>query len=141
MTQPSAGSSAMVSLMSAPIKLSSVAWDPETMAFRSSARGCAACLPLTVINCRTRLAALSPAVDNSQWGCHGPTVQNNGLRVDRRSSVMKPGSRRVMPGSLENSFLYHRLVGTDFGLQMPPTGALHAEQIQIIKAWIEQGAP
>jgi ankyrin repeat protein len=73
-------------------------------------------------------------------GCHGPTVQNNGLRVDRRSSVMKPGSRRVMPGSLENSFLYHRLVGSEFGLQMPPTGALHAEQIQIIKAWIEQGA-
>jgi len=73
-------------------------------------------------------------------GCHGPTVQNNGLRLDRRSSVMKPGSRRVMPGSLENSFLYHRLVGTDFGLQMPPTGPLHAEQIQIIKAWIEQGA-
>jgi len=73
-------------------------------------------------------------------GCHGPTIQNNGLRVDRRSSVMKPGSRRVMPGSLENSFLYHRLVGSDFGLQMPPTGPLHAEQIQIIKAWIEQGA-
>ncbi|HEY1221830.1 MAG: ankyrin repeat domain-containing protein [Bryobacteraceae bacterium] len=73
-------------------------------------------------------------------GCHGPTKQNNGLRLDRRSSVMKPGSRRVMPGSLENSFLYHRLVGSDFGLQMPPTGALHPEQIQIIKAWIEQGA-
>ena len=53
---------------------------------------------------------------------------------------MKPGSRRVMPGSLENSFLYHRLTGNDFGLQMPPTGPLHAEQIQIIKAWIEQGA-
>ena len=74
-------------------------------------------------------------------GCHGPTVQNNGLRLDRRSSVMKPGSRRVMPGSLENSFLYHRLTGSDFGLQMPPTGPLHADQIQIIKAWIEQGAP
>ncbi len=25
-------------------------------------------------------------------GCHGPTKQNNGLRLDRRSSVMKPGS-------------------------------------------------
>src|ERR1017187_413729 len=73
-------------------------------------------------------------------GCHGPTNQNNGLRVDRRSSVMKRGSRRVMPGSIENSFLYHRLTGTDFGLQMPPTGALHPEQVQIIKAWIEQGA-
>ncbi|MGA2588923.1 MAG: ankyrin repeat domain-containing protein [Bryobacteraceae bacterium] len=73
-------------------------------------------------------------------GCHGPKVQNNGLRLDRRSSVLKPGTRRVMPGSIENSFLYHRLIGTDFGLQMPPTGPLRPEQIQIIKAWIEQGA-
>jgi ankyrin repeat protein len=73
-------------------------------------------------------------------GCHGPTTQNNGLRLDRRSSVFKPGTRRVMPGSSENSFLYHRVAGSDFGLQMPPTGALRPEQIQIIKAWIEQGA-
>jgi len=73
-------------------------------------------------------------------GCHGAAKQNNGLRLDRRSSVMKPGSRRVMPGSLENSFLYYRLTGNEFGLQMPPTGPLHPEQIQIIKAWIEQGA-
>ena len=54
--------------------------------------------------------------------------------------MLKPGSRRVMPGSLENSFLYHRLIGAEFGLQMPPTGALHPAQIQTIKAWIEQGA-
>jgi len=73
-------------------------------------------------------------------GCHGPARQNNGLRLDRRSSVMKPGTRRVMPGSLENSFLYQRLVGNDFGMQMPPTGPLKPEQVQIIKAWIEQGA-
>ena len=73
-------------------------------------------------------------------GCHGPAKQNNGLRVDRRSSVLKPGARRVVPGSSENSFLYHRLAGSDFGMQMPPTGALRPEQIQLIKAWIEQGA-
>ena len=73
-------------------------------------------------------------------GCHGPAKQNNGLRVDRRSSVLKPGTRRVTPGSLENSFLYHRVAGSDFGLQMPPTGALRPEQIEIVKAWIEQGA-
>src|SRR4029077_3684806 len=52
----------------------------------------------------------------------------------------KPGVRRVVPGSSENSFLYHRLAGSDFGLQMPPTGARRPEQVQIIKAWIEQGA-
>lgn len=73
-------------------------------------------------------------------GCHGPAKQNNGLRLDRRSSVMKPASRRVMPGSIENSFLYYRLTGNEFGLQMPPTGPLKPEQIHIIKAWIEQGA-
>ena len=73
-------------------------------------------------------------------GCHGPAKQNNGLRVDRRSSVLKPGVRRVVPGSSENSFLYHRLAGSDFGMQMPPTGALRPEQLQIVKAWIEQGA-
>ncbi len=73
-------------------------------------------------------------------GCHGPTKQNNGLRVDRRSSVLKVGARRVVPGSFENSLLYHRLVGSDFGLQMPPTGPLRPEQVRTIKAWIEQGA-
>jgi ankyrin repeat protein len=73
-------------------------------------------------------------------GCHGPAKQNNGLRVDRRSSMLKVGARRVVPASVENSLLYQRLVGFDFGLQMPPTGPLHAEQIRTIKTWIEQGA-
>ena len=57
-----------------------------------------------------------------------------------RSSVLKPGVRRVVPGGVENSLLYHRISGSNFGLQMPPTGPLRAEQIQIIKAWIERGA-
>lgn len=73
-------------------------------------------------------------------GCHGPAKQTNGLRVDRRSSVLKRGTRRVTPGSSENSFLYHRVSGSDFGLQMPPTGPLTPQQIQTIKSWIDQGA-
>ena len=83
---------------------------------------------------------VQPIFRQSCIGCHGPMKQNNGLRVDRKSSVLKPGARRVVPGSSENSFLYHRVAGSDFGLQMPPTGALRPEQVQIIKAWIEQGA-
>jgi ankyrin repeat protein len=73
-------------------------------------------------------------------GCHGPSAQMNGLRLDRRSSVFKAGMRRVVPGSSANSFLYHRVTGAEYGLQMPPTGALKPEQIAIIKAWIDQGA-
>jgi ankyrin repeat protein len=71
--------------------------------------------------------------------CHGPAKQRAGMRLDRRSSVMKSFSRRVVPGSSDNSFVYHRLIG-EYGAQMPPTGALRPEQIATIKAWIDQGA-
>ena len=71
-------------------------------------------------------------------GCHGPAQQISGLRLDRKSAVL--GRRGVVPGSSENSFLYHRVSGSDYGMQMPPTGPLRPEQINIIKTWIEQGA-
>src|SRR5262249_11917503 len=38
-------------------------------------------------------------------GCHGPSQQINGLRLDHRSPRSKNGLRRVVPGSSENSFL------------------------------------
>jgi ankyrin repeat protein len=81
-----------------------------------------------------------PIFRQSCVGCHGPSQQMQGLRLDRRSSVFKNGARRVAPGSSENSFLYHRLIGTEYGLQMPPTGALRPEQVSLVKAWIDQGA-
>jgi ankyrin repeat protein len=62
------------------------------------------------------------------------------MRLDRKSSAMKAISRRIVPGSSANSFVYHRLIGDEYGPQMPPTGALRPEQIATIKAWIDQGA-
>jgi mono/diheme cytochrome c family protein len=70
--------------------------------------------------------------------CHGGKQPASGLRLDRRSAVIN--RRGVVPGSLENSFLFHRISGADYGMRMPPTGALKAEQIDTIKRWIEQGA-
>lgn len=70
--------------------------------------------------------------------CHGPAQQSSGMRLDRKSVVF--GRRGVVPGSSENSFLYHRISGNEYGTQMPPTGVLRAEQIEIIKRWIDQGA-
>ncbi len=81
-----------------------------------------------------------PIFRQSCIACHGPALATSGLRLDRKSSVFKDGFRRVVPGSSPNSFLYHRLIGTEYGMQMPPTGALRTEQIAVIKAWIEQGA-
>ena len=71
-------------------------------------------------------------------GCHGPTQQTSGMRLDRRSVVFS--RRGVVPGSSDNSFLFHRISGTAYGLQMPPTGPLRPEQINTIKRWIDQGA-
>src|ERR1700693_823809 len=74
-------------------------------------------------------------------GCHGPSQQMNGLRLDRRRDAMRGGTVPVIgPENAVASRLYLRLIGSQYGLQMPPTGALSAEQIQIIKAWIDQGA-
>src|SRR5579871_318627 len=70
--------------------------------------------------------------------CHGPTQQSSGMRLDRKSVVL--GRRGVVPGSSENSFLFHRISGGEYGTQMPPTGALRPEQVEIIKKWIDQGA-
>ncbi len=79
-----------------------------------------------------------PVLRQNCFGCHGPAQQTSGLRLDRRSAVL--GRRGVVPGSSENSFLYHRVSGNSYGMQMPPTGPLRAEQIAIIKSWIDQGA-
>jgi ankyrin repeat protein len=81
-----------------------------------------------------------PLFKQNCFGCHGPAQQINGLRLDRKSSALMGGRRRIVPGSSANSFLYHRLIGTEFGLRMPPAGPLRPEQVATIKDWIDQGA-
>jgi hypothetical protein len=43
---------------------------------------------------------------------------------------------RIAPGKSEGSVLYQRVSAG----QMPPGGALRAEQIAIVKRWIDEGA-
>ena len=82
---------------------------------------------------------IRPILQENCVSCHGPLKQRGGMRLDRKSSATKAFSRRIVPGSSENSFLYHRIKG-EFGSPMPPDGALKADQIATIKAWIDQGA-
>jgi ankyrin repeat protein len=84
---------------------------------------------------------VQPIFRQSCVGCHGPTIHQNGFRLDRRSDAMRGGTIAVIgPGNSEGSRLYRRLIGSEYGTQMPPTGALKPEQIAIIKSWIDQGA-
>src|ERR1017187_8516734 len=79
-----------------------------------------------------------PILRQNCVGCHGPALQTSGLRLDRKSVVFS--RRKVVPGSSDNSFLFHRISGNAYGMQMPPTGPLRPEQINTIKMWIDQGA-
>ncbi len=76
--------------------------------------------------------------------CHGPSQQMRGLRLDRRRDAMPnrvgANGSRIVPGNSSASPVYRRLIGEGGVAQMPPQSPLPAEQISIIKAWIDQGA-
>jgi mono/diheme cytochrome c family protein len=66
--------------------------------------------------------------------CHGPAQHFGGLRLDRRADALRGGTQTdIGPGNAAGSRLYHRLIGTAFGQQMPPTGPLTREQTEIIR--------
>jgi hypothetical protein len=73
--------------------------------------------------------------------CHGPEMQMNGLRLDRRADALRGGTQSdIGPGNAEGSRLYHRLIGTVFGTRMPPGEPLSARDIETIREWIDRGA-
>jgi ankyrin repeat protein len=106
---------------------------------------------LILILAETLSAQVSPKVDFRRdvqpvfrehcIGCHGPSQQMGGLRLDRRRDAMRGGTvPDIGAGNSAGSRLYLRLIGNQYGVQMPLTGALNSEQISLIKAWIDQGA-
>ena len=74
--------------------------------------------------------------------CHGTKQQQSGLRLDKRQNALRGGDYGpvIIAGKSAESKLILRLVSGDGGMQMPPTGPLPAEDIGILRAWIDQGA-
>lgn len=73
--------------------------------------------------------------------CHGP---NKGFAENfliEWAAIMQSGA--VLPGNPEDSELYKRLLGpTERGAQMPRNqDPLSVEEIEVIRQWIEAGAP
>lgn len=76
--------------------------------------------------------------------CHGGALARNGLDlgefdewIDAESSY---GNPYVVPGEPDSSEIVWRLEGTGGLLQMPQGGELPPDQIDRVRAWIEQGA-
>jgi ankyrin repeat protein len=85
---------------------------------------------------------IQPLLSQKCYSCHGPEVQQAGLRLDLRQNALRGGDYGpvIKIGDSAASKLIHRLVDGDGGLQMPPTEALSNHEIGLLRAWIDQGA-
>ncbi len=83
-----------------------------------------------------------PVLEENCWACHNADYYESGLRLDRRDALLTGGDmgRVVVLGDSAASRLIHTMAGTDPELTMPPgQDGLSAEQIGILRAWIDQG--
>jgi ankyrin repeat protein len=83
-----------------------------------------------------------PILAANCFGCHGPRQQQSGLRLDLRQSALRGGDYGVVivPGNAADSKLIKRLIGSEVGLQMPPTGPIPQHEIETLRTWINAGA-
>jgi hypothetical protein len=85
---------------------------------------------------------VQPILSNHCFTCHGPDEEERAadFRVDTQEGALAA----LTPGDVEDSELFRRITTDDLDEIMPPpehNRSLTAEQIQILKQWIEQGAP
>ena len=88
-------------------------------------------------------ADVQPILHTRCYACHGPSVQMNGLRFDRRDAALKGGHSgpAVLPRNSAGSALILRIASPEEGFRMPPVDPrLTREEVGILRAWIDQGA-
>ena len=77
--------------------------------------------------------------------CHGAKKQKSGLRLDVKSEALKGGDSYppdIIQGNAKDSPLIRFVTGEEKDLIMPPEGdRLSAEEIAILKQWVDSGAP
>ncbi|MDG3006054.1 DUF1553 domain-containing protein [Paludisphaera mucosa] len=88
-------------------------------------------------------ADVRPLLTARCTACHGPETQKAGLRLDRKTSAMRGGDEgaAITPGDGPASLLVQLVAGLDEDRVMPPKGGrLSAEQVAILRTWVDQGA-
>ena len=91
---------------------------------------------------------IRPVISSKCFSCHGPDESSRKakLRLDLRDEAIKDhkGTRAIVPGDAASSEMVRRITATDPDDIMPPpkTGrTLSAVEIDLLKRWIQQGAP
>jgi len=90
-----------------------------------------------------------PILADHCFTCHGfdPAGRRAGLRLDTRAGALAEldtGARAVVPGDLAASELWTRVSSSDAATRMPPaehSPPLSARELDLLRRWIEGGAP
>lgn len=86
---------------------------------------------------------IKPILSNNCFACHGPDVKHReaDLRLDVRDNAVDVA---FVPGQADRSLLIKRISSTDPDERMPPEQSnkppLSAEQIELFRRWIDEGA-
>ncbi len=85
---------------------------------------------------------IRPILSDNCFICHGPakSARKGDLRLDTKEGAMSV----IAPRKLKDSLLYQRITSADAFEHMPPPKSgkkLTDQQIDLIRRWIEQGAP
>lgn len=87
---------------------------------------------------------IHPLLSSRCLECHGAQVKMGNYSILDRASLIAGGDTgaAVVPGDSANSRLVRLTAGLEPGLIMPMSGApLSDEEIGLLRAWIDQGAP
>jgi hypothetical protein len=116
---------------------------------QSSPKGVAAsegaAFPLAIEK-KVAFSQIEPILRKNCFSCHGAEMQESGLRLDLKKRALEGGDNGavIKPGKSAESRLVLLVSGLDKETgPMPPEGKgkpLTAEQIGLIRAWIDQGA-
>lgn len=83
-----------------------------------------------------------PILQNKCIRCHGGGKNKGKFKIDTRETILEGGvsGPSAVVGDSTNSLLVRLVSGTDPDSVMPPEGTpLTAEQVGILRAWIDQG--
>jgi hypothetical protein len=87
---------------------------------------------------------IQPIFQRSCIKCHGAEKQKGGLRLDRSKEAfgaIDSGKQAIIASKPEQSELIRRVTSGDLDERMPPKGEpLPADEIQLLRSWIAQGA-
>ncbi len=87
---------------------------------------------------------IQPLLADKCFRCHGPDKHKNDLRLDVKTAALQGGAsgRVIIPGKSGESLLIKHVKGLEDLKRMPPepNDPLTAEQIELLRAWIDGGA-